>query len=263
MLTKEEIDHRIKTQLSYEFNCDPDDFSGEEILITSAVLHDRRRVFSEELPLLQMATFGNNAVISADERLHPWLREWINGKKGFWLFGHQNYFELEKELGKYGCRMASPHHMFAPKPEYLDIETDLKIRWLEQEDIMDYYGREEFPNALCDRFHPERPDMLAVIALDGERIMGMAGCSADSPEMWQIGIDVLPEYRRRGIARQLLEILLVTCRKTKTPETYLEVRVSNAAAIELYRSLGFETDGLRKSYYQDGEDALTMARHEE
>ena len=81
MLTKEEIDHRIKTQLSYEFNCDPDDFSGEEILITSAVLHDRRRVFSEELPLLQMATFGNNAVISADERLHPWLREWINGKK--------------------------------------------------------------------------------------------------------------------------------------------------------------------------------------
>ena len=88
--------------------------------------------------------------------------------------------------------MATPHHMFDPKPEYLDIETNLKIRWLEQKDIMDYYGREEFPNALCDRFHPERPDMLAVIALDGEQIMGMAGCSAGSPEMWQIGIDVCP-----------------------------------------------------------------------
>ena len=36
--------------------------------------------------------------------------------------------------------------------------------------------REEFSNAMSDRFKPERPDMLAVIALDGEKIMGMAGC---------------------------------------------------------------------------------------
>ena len=238
MLTKEEIDHRIKTQLSYEFNCDPDDFSGEEILITSAVLHDRRRVFSEELPFLQMATFGNNAVISADERLHPWLREWINGKKGFWLFGHQNYFELEKELGKYGCRMASPHHMFAPKPEYLDIETDLKIRWLEQEDIMDYYGREEFPNALCDRFHPERPDMLAVIALDGERIMGMAGCSADSPEMWQIGIDVCPVYQGMGVGKTLVSLLRdETFRRGAIP--YYGTSLSNIRSKRIALSCGF------------------------
>ena len=96
------------------------------------------------------------------------------------------------------------------------------------------------------------------------RIAGYLIAWVIAPVECQIGsIAVLPEYRRRGIARQLLEILLETCRKTKTPETYLEVRVSNAAAIELYRSLGFETDGLRKSYYQDGEDALTMARHEE
>ena len=183
MLTKEEIEKTIKRQLANEFNCDPEDFSGEETLITAAVLHEKRRVFSEELPLLQMVTFGTNAVISADERLHPWLRDWVKGKKGFWLFGHQNYFELEKELGNYGCRMASPHHMFFPKPELLNVRTDLKIRWLEQDDIQAYYGREEFPNALCDRFHPERPDVLAVIALDGEQIMGMAGCSADTPEM--------------------------------------------------------------------------------
>ena len=72
---------------------------------------------------------------------------------------------------------------------------------------MDVHGREEFSNALCDRFKPERPDVLAVIALDGEKIMGMAGCSADTTLMWQIGIDVLPEYRDRGIGKTLVTLL--------------------------------------------------------
>ena len=80
----------------------------------------------------------------------------------------------------------------------------------------------------------------------------------------QVGsIAVLPEYRRQGLGRQLMEILFQTCRELCVPDTYLEVRVSNSAAIGLYESLGFNTDGLRKKYYQDGEDAYTMARHEE
>ena len=40
----------------------------------------------------------------------------------------------------------------------------------------------------------------------------------------------------------------------------LEVRVSNAAAIGLYRSLGFESLGTRRAYYQDGEDALLFVK---
>ncbi len=207
MLTQEEIDHRIKTQLAYEFNCEPEDFSGEETLITSAVPHKKRRIFSEKFPFLQMATFGTNAVISADERIHPWLREWVKGKQGFWLFQHEYFFELEEELRRYGVKMAPTHHMFVPKPELMGITTGLKVRWLEQGDIMAYYGREEFPNALCDRFYPERPDVIAVTALDGEKIMGMAGCSADSPEMWQIGIDVCPAYQGMGVGKTLVSLL--------------------------------------------------------
>ena len=54
--------------------------------------------------------------------------------------------------------------------------------------------------------------MLGVGAYDGDKLIGLAGCSADCDTMYQIGIDVLPEYRRRGIASALtsrlaLEIL--------------------------------------------------------
>lgn len=49
-------------------------------------------------------------------------------------------------------------------------------------------------------------------AYDGDTLVGLAGCSADCDTMWQIGVDVLPAYRRQGIASSLtsglaLEIL--------------------------------------------------------
>ena len=79
----------------------------------------------------------------------------------------------------------------------------------------------------------------------------------------QVGsIAVLPEYRRHGIGRQFMEILFDICSEIGIPDIYLEVRVSNTPAIKLYESMGFKTDGLRKQYYQNGEDAYTMARHE-
>ena len=40
-------------------------------------------------------------------------------------------------------------------------------------------------------------------AYDGKKLVGLAGCSADCENMWQIGVDVLPEYRRKGIASAL------------------------------------------------------------
>ena len=200
-------DHRIKEQLAFEFNCRPEDFDRDENVITKSCLHEKRRQFSKEPFFLQMATFGRNAVISADEEIHPWLNEWVKGKNGFWLFEQHNFFELESELRKHGFKMALTHHMFLPANDTSGFKTDLNIRWLEQKDIHPFYGREEFSNALCDRFKPERPDVLAVIALDGEKIMGMAGCSADTPLMWQIGIDVLPEYRDRGIGKTLVTLL--------------------------------------------------------
>ncbi|MCS7007541.1 MAG: GNAT family N-acetyltransferase, partial [Thermoleophilia bacterium] len=68
-------------------------------------------------------------------------------------------------------------------------------------------------------------------------------------------------YRRRGIARALLERLFeVTDDGSRRGHT-LEVRVSNSAAIRLYERLGFERRGIRRGYYTDNrEDALIMWR---
>jgi ribosomal-protein-alanine N-acetyltransferase len=73
-------------------------------------------------------------------------------------------------------------------------------------------------------------------------------------------IAVHPDHRRRGIASTLLERALVTLAGEGATSVKLEVRESNAAAQELYESFGFGPMRRRRSYYEDGEDALVLAR---
>ena len=154
-----------------------------------------------------MVTLGGNAVMCADERMHEWLRKWSAGKEGIWLFEHEHLMELESELQKYGKKLWQSHHMFLPKPEMCNPEITFEVKWFEQEELKTLYGREEFSNALCEKFLPERPDMLAVGAMQDDRIVGLAGCSADTKLFWQIGIDVLPECRGTGIGTKLVQLL--------------------------------------------------------
>lgn len=71
-------------------------------------------------------------------------------------------------------------------------------------------------------------------------------------------ISVAPSFRRQGIARQMLEALRSLRREEPLERIFLEVRVSNEAAIALYGSLGFQTTAHRKAQYPDGEDAYFM-----
>lgn len=67
-----------------------------------------------------------------------------------------------------------------------------------------------------------------------------------------------PGYRRKGIARRLLNDLFA--RTAGLQRVFLEVRAANQAAICLYQSLGFRQIDRRPGYYHDGEDALIMVR---
>ncbi|CAK7032278.1 MAG: [Ribosomal protein S18]-alanine N-acetyltransferase [Desulfovibrio sp.] len=78
-------------------------------------------------------------------------------------------------------------------------------------------------------------------------------------EVYNIAVD--ERFRRRGIGKKLLELSLAAAGKNGTGTTFLEVRLSNVAAIALYESLGFIRAGVRKGYYHDtGEDALVYTR---
>jgi ribosomal-protein-alanine N-acetyltransferase len=107
-----------------------------------------------------------------------------------------------------------------------------------------------------------KPGSLALGAyLESGELVGYAVASRYVDAWHVMNVAVAPEYRRRGIARVLLERLFeITADDPRRGHT-LEVRVSNAAAIKLYERLGFERRGIRRSYYTDNrEDALIMWR---
>lgn len=82
--------------------------------------------------------------------------------------------------------------------------------------------------------------------------------AAGEAELLRIAVD--PAHRGEGLGRILLE----TCQRELAEEglvhLFLEVRVSNAAAIRLYKACGWEPCGLRPRYYPDGEDAALFQR---
>ena len=69
-------------------------------------------------------------------------------------------------------------------------------------------------------------------------------------------VAVAPGQRRQGLGRQVLEALFEHARQQGARHATLEVAATNAAAVGLYRSLGFQDAGLRRGYYRNGDDAL-------
>lgn len=77
-----------------------------------------------------------------------------------------------------------------------------------------------------------------------------------------INLAVHPTARRNGLGGAILDALLAESRQRALKVVALEVRVSNAAALALYRSRGFEIAGVRRRFYTaPTEDAYTMIKH--
>jgi ribosomal-protein-alanine N-acetyltransferase len=78
-------------------------------------------------------------------------------------------------------------------------------------------------------------------------------------EMHIMNLATHPQIRRMGVAKALLTHALYEASNCGTEKVVLEVRQSNFAAKNLYKSFGFRAGGIRKHYYGDtGEDALVM-----
>jgi ribosomal-protein-alanine N-acetyltransferase len=75
-----------------------------------------------------------------------------------------------------------------------------------------------------------------------------------------VSIAVLPKYQRRGIGLALMQKAMENMLRYKAKKCFLEVRVSNKPAIQMYKKLGFQIKRRIRSYYMDGEDAYVMER---
>ncbi len=73
-------------------------------------------------------------------------------------------------------------------------------------------------------------------------------------------ICVLPNYRRQHFGQDLMEGLIQHLQAMGTTKLFLEVAENNEAARGLYERFGFQSSGVRKAYYADGQNAVTMVK---
>ncbi len=97
-----------------------------------------------------------------------------------------------------------------------------------------------------------------VILLD-DLLIGYGGCwfIIDEAHITNIAID--KKYRGLGMGKKLVQCMIEDMKKQDIASTTLEVRKSNEVALNMYRSMGFSMEGVRKNYYEKPrEDALIL-----
>lgn len=208
-MTNEYILHTAMAQSAIDSGCEMDDFTKSEPVIVESRPHpDARRYLT--LPFfLDLTSYGSNVVASGSPEILGFAAKYIARDDFCHCFETPAIYELNRELAKYGQHILYMAEYFLPDVGELERASErirgsnrgFETRLLHKSDFAPLYTP-EWSNALCA--HRAELDTLGVGAYDGERLIGLAACSADCDSMYQIGIDVLPEYRRCGIAKTIV-----------------------------------------------------------
>jgi ribosomal-protein-alanine N-acetyltransferase len=145
--------------------------------------------------------------------------------------------------------------------------VNVELRSLERHDLdaVDEIEKASYPTPWSRSMFAaelQKPSSISLGAYqENDDLVGYAIVSRYVDAWHLMNIAVAPEFRRRGIAKALLERLFEVTSGDPRRGYTLEVRVSNTEAIRLYERLGFEARGIRRGYYTDNrEDALIMWR---
>ena len=115
-------------------------------------------------------------------------------------------------------------------------------------------------------FEEELKNILAtyLVAKLNDKIVGYIGMWFVIDECHITNVAVHSDFRRMGIASELIKHMIKLCDSHGISYILLEVRANNIPAQKLYESFGFKSDGIRKGYYKnpDGtyEDAILMTK---
>ena len=223
-ITNEHILKTAMKQSAIDLSCNENDFLlNKNKVVISKENEDARRYL--KLPFAaDLVSYGNNIIASCSPELCAIVEEYISSFVWHHCFETPNMRVLSQKLRPLGFDVCFMAEYWLPDVNKLFSETEngknknlFTTKILEPCDFQNLYV-DEWSNALCsDR---KNLDVLAVAAFDSDsqKLVGLAGCSADCDTMWQIGVDVLPGSRRQGIASTLTrELAKETLRRGKIP----------------------------------------------
>lgn len=210
MMTNEEMLETALRQSATDLNCAVGDLLGEGRTVVRSVSLPGHRTYLHLPFFCNLVTYGNGVVASvsaeAEEAVRGYLAEIPDAYACFETPALLLLADALRPLGHRPCFMAE---YFLPDARVLrPLSCGYELRVLGQADFAELYEGPSWRHALCRE--RREMDVLGVGAYDGGgRLVGLAACSADCETMWQIGVDVLPACRRRGVASAVTSRLAV------------------------------------------------------
>jgi ribosomal-protein-alanine N-acetyltransferase len=113
-----------------------------------------------------------------------------------------------------------------------------------------FWNRQQWHTELVE---PRRPCLGLWL---GQHLQALACGWLVVDELHITAVAVRPQQRRRGLGRRVLAALLLEGSAQGAAHATLEVAADNSAAQALYATAGFQTAGIRRAYYRNGQDAL-------
>lgn len=200
-ITNKKIFEIAMEQSAIDSNCNAEDFLKKDNVVVISKDNPSARRYLTLPHVCDLTSYGNNIVAATAEEYRDIVEHYIGKYAVEHCFETPNMQVINNAFKPYGFGVCFMAEYFLPDIEMLKVlSCDYELRILVQKDFAGLYTP-EWSNALCkDR---KQLDVLGVGAYDNGKLIGFAACSADCDTMWQIGVDVLPEYRKRGIASAL------------------------------------------------------------
>lgn len=216
MITNQTILEIAMAQSGIDCGCNKEDFLKSSHVVVPSVSHPNHRKYLRLPFFCNLVSYGNNVVASVAPEFKDTAEQYINAYGVPHCFETPNLHVLQDALQPYDKKLCFMAEYFLPDvTRILPLPCSFDLRLLSPADFSELY-LPQWGNALCRE--RKELDILGVGAYEQDRLVGLAACSADCETMWQIGVDVLPEYRRAGIAAALVSRLtLEILKRGKVP----------------------------------------------
>jgi predicted GNAT family acetyltransferase len=186
-----------------------------------------------------MTTMGRGVVICCSAGREQWAKANLGNLTGDSIFSTivlsriQQFVSPDLQNMHLYIAFVCSQENFKPFTPNRDIELYMPA----DEKIRELQSSENFLNAIGRAENPERPRVILAAKLNGKTV-GMAASAADSDLMWQIGVDTLPGYQNRGIAKATVSAATeMVLEKGILP--YYSTRVVNIASQRTALALGY------------------------
>jgi GNAT superfamily N-acetyltransferase len=191
----------VKKVLAADFACRESDIDNSGVFIHEAKELPGRRRFPFRQKAFGVATMGRGILISCSLERMGWVDANLSRLNRDDFFCPDTIKLMNDYVKPDGQYLAGPDikHICAknlfrpfPPPEGVQIEIVEDIK-----EIRKYLGP-QFPNNLS---YSNNPIMVAAVAKVNGEIAGLSSATADTDTMWQIGVDTLEQFRKRGIGK--------------------------------------------------------------